>query len=512
MLPGGEPTSNVFRLIRDELRADLQVILRQVREHGKPVDSKPIGVRFNGHPIPVVMHVRPSSDLQQEGFVLIIFEERAATKEETPAPPAANPGTGDGERIRELQAEVVGLNHRLQSIVEEYESSQEEMKASNEEMQSTNEELRSTMEELETSKEELQSINEELQTVNQENRHKVEELAQLTGDLQNLLVATDIATLFLDRTFRILRFTPKLSEIFNIRVTDRGRPIFDLTHRLGYRELSSDAASVLERLVPIEREVSDEAGRWYLTRVLPYRSTDDRIEGVVITFIDISSRKKAEMALRESEEALRHSLAEKEALLKEVHHRVKNNLQIIISLLSLQARQIEDQNMLAHFEEARNRVQSIASIHELIYQSSSFAAVELGPYAKKLVNDVLRLHEAEERIQAEVRADTSTLELQRAVPFALLLNELLSNVCKHAFAPHQRGTLRIDIRNENGKIVAEVSDNGVGLPADFDTRENKSLGIFLVRRLAKQLEGEVDFRSNQGTTVRIQIPVVAKEL
>ena len=168
---------------------------------------------------------------------------------------------------------------RLQAIIEEYETGQEEMRASNEEMQSTNEELRSTMEELETSKEELQSINEELQTVNQENRHKVDELAQLSGDLQNLLTATNIATLFLDRQSRILRFTPQVGELFNIRVTDRGRPISDLTHRLGYDELQDDAKQVIDRLTPIEREVVDESGRWYLTRVMPYRSTADRIEG-----------------------------------------------------------------------------------------------------------------------------------------------------------------------------------------------------------------------------------------
>src|SRR5262249_28747220 len=159
-------------------------------------------------------------------------------------------------------------------------TSQEEMKASSEEMQSTNEELRSTMEELETSKEELQSVNEELQTLNQQNRHKVEELAQLSSDLQNLLSATDIATLFLDRELRILRFTPKLGDLFNVRITDRGRPISDLTHRLGESDFRADAEAVLNRLVPIEREMRDDKGRWYLTRILPYRSTEDRIEGV----------------------------------------------------------------------------------------------------------------------------------------------------------------------------------------------------------------------------------------
>ncbi len=179
------------------------------------------------------------------------------------------------------------------------------MKASNEEMQSTNEELRSTMEELETSKEELQSMNEELTTLNQENKHKVEELSQLSGDLQNLLAATDIATLFLDRQLRIMRFTPRVSELFNVRHLDRGRPLSDLTHRLGYDDLQHDAQQVLAKLVPIEREVRDEVGRWYLTRVLPYRSTDDRIEGVVITFVDITSRRESEEALRVSEEQFR---------------------------------------------------------------------------------------------------------------------------------------------------------------------------------------------------------------
>src|SRR6202012_14182 len=137
--------------------------------------------------------------------------------------------------------ELDAARQRLQAIIGAYESSKEEMKASNEEMQSTNEELRSTMEELETSKEELQSTNEELQTVNQQNRLKVEELSQLSSDLQNLLIATDIATLFLDRDLRIMRFTPRFAELFNVRVTDRGRPLSDLTHRLGDAQLGPDS-------------------------------------------------------------------------------------------------------------------------------------------------------------------------------------------------------------------------------------------------------------------------------
>jgi two-component system CheB/CheR fusion protein len=306
--PGGEPTTNVLKMVREELQLELQASLHETREKHDAVDSRPIAVRFNGHARPVVMHLRPALNEEREGFVLIIFEERA------PPPEREGPSAGyetpreSADRIQDLEAQLIAARKRTQTVIDEYESNREEMSASSEEMQSTNEELRSTLEELETSKEELQSINEELQTVNQQNRHKVEELAQLSGDLQNLLTATDIATLFLDRSLRIMRFTPKLGELFNVRGTDRVRPIADLTHRLGYPELKSDAEAVLSRLVPLEREIQDETGHWYLTRVLPYRSNKDRIDGVVITFIDIDRRKKAEATIAAGADRLRRMI------------------------------------------------------------------------------------------------------------------------------------------------------------------------------------------------------------
>lgn len=297
--PGGEPTSNVFRVLRQELQVELRAALQAARNHER-VRTRPVAMQIDGRDAMVALQVRPALDEIGAGCTLVMFDEWAAGQQPWPSPGDVEDAAASGNS-RNATSDLELARQRLQAIIEEYETSQEEMKAANEELQSTNEELRSTMEELETSKEELQSVNEELQTVNQENRHKVEELAQLNSDLQNLLAATDIATLFLDRELRIMRFTPKVVELINVRVTDRGRSLADITHRLGYDRLLDDARGVLANLVPIEREVQDKEGRWFLVRVRPYRTMEDHIGGIVMTFVDITTRRIMELALRESE-------------------------------------------------------------------------------------------------------------------------------------------------------------------------------------------------------------------
>ncbi|HAO73706.1 MAG TPA: chemotaxis protein, partial [Pseudomonas sp.] len=180
------------------------------------------------------------------------------------------------------------------------------LRASNEELQAINEELRSATEELETSKEELQSINEELTTVNYELKSKVDETSKINDDLQNLISSTDIATVFVDRKMRIKWFTPRARDIFNVIGNDAGRSLFDITHRLDYPLLAKDAAEAFEELHLVEREVRDREGQhWYLARFLPYRTLDDRIEGAVLTFIDITDRRRAEEELRAGEAHLK---------------------------------------------------------------------------------------------------------------------------------------------------------------------------------------------------------------
>jgi two-component system CheB/CheR fusion protein len=295
--PGGEPTINLFKLVREEFQLELRTAMHVVREKRAPWRSQPIEARIDGEERFVTLRVSPADEPELEGLVLVIFDE---SDEKVPAP---DPSVEDVDtRILEVEAELDTTRSRMQALIEEFETTQEEMRAANEELQSANDELRSTMEELETSREELQSVNEELQTLNQENRHKVEELSQLSSDLQNLLQATDVATIFLDRNLRILRYTPRVSEIFNVRYTDRGRPLADLTHRLGYEGLIDDARRVLATLVPSEHEVEGPSSHsWYVLRIAPYRTMDDRIEGVVITLVDVTDLKNIELALRRTE-------------------------------------------------------------------------------------------------------------------------------------------------------------------------------------------------------------------
>ncbi len=295
-MPGGEPSASVFKLVHEALRVELRAALHAAEERQAPVRTDPIAITLDGEARRVVLHVRPSQDVELGGLSLIIFDELEA---------GDGPVTLAGTVSAEERSELDRTKEHLRAVIEQYETSQEEMLAANEELQSTNEELRSTMEELETSKEELQSMNEELQTVNQENRHKVEELSQLTADLNNLMAATDIATLFLDRDLRILRVTPQASKLFHIRTRDRGRPLTDLRRLVAYEQLEEDARSVFETLKPVQREVHGEDGAWYLARVLPYRSASDQIQGIVITLVEITQLKNAELALRDSEERFR---------------------------------------------------------------------------------------------------------------------------------------------------------------------------------------------------------------
>ena len=300
---GGEPTKNLLRSVQPSLRIELRAALFQASSSGQSVVVPDLPVQLGGENLQVTLEVHQASEVGLNVLLVMLKTERPSDAALAMADRAvrlqADPMSSH------LDRELERLKSHLRDTVEQHEASTEELKASNEELQAMNEELRSATEELETSREELQSINEELTTVNHELKARVDELANANSDMHNLMDATAIATLFLDRELRIMRYTPSAVSLFNLIPTDLGRPLANLTTLLRYAELGNDALRVLEKLVPIEREVGDGNGNWYLARLLPYRTFEDRIAGVVLTFVDISERKQAEEALRSSEERLR---------------------------------------------------------------------------------------------------------------------------------------------------------------------------------------------------------------
>ena len=298
----GVDTRNVVAMAREGLKVHLAATLRRVFEQDSAVPTADIvtprvRVETNGDHQIINLRVRLlSSPPGVEGLALVVFEEvqsEAAVKERGTIPLA------EGHvRIEELEQELRGSRDYLRTVVEELETTNEELKSSNEELQSTNEELQSINEEHETSKEELQSVNEELVTVNCELEGKMGELSSSNNDMINLLASTEIATLFLDRKLAIKRYTPEILRIFNLIQSDIGRPLTDIANKIDYPGLTSDADKVLNSLIPRVREASTKDGRWYKARILPYRTTDNVIDGVVITFIDISDQKALEVQSR----------------------------------------------------------------------------------------------------------------------------------------------------------------------------------------------------------------------
>lgn len=305
---GGDPSRNLLKVAHADLRAELHTLLiAAAYEAGV---SRRVPVKLDGRQSHVRVTVRPAgTERAAQGFMLVVFEEQR--EQSDAADDAGKVRDGEAETdgfepvILRLEEELQRTRDRLRATVEEYETSIEELKASNEELQAMNEELRSASEELETSKEEAQAVNEELGALNAELREKIDEVGRANSDLQNLLASTRIATLFLDRRLRIRRYTPSAQELFNLIPGDVGRPLAHVTHKLAYEGLVADAESVISSLVTVEREVETRDGSWLTARLMPYRTVNDQIDGLVITFTDIHERKEAERELRASEERLR---------------------------------------------------------------------------------------------------------------------------------------------------------------------------------------------------------------
>ncbi len=301
--PSGEPSDNLLVNVREDLRLELRTALFKATQSKRSVETRLPQRQHDGRQFYLNIIVRPlPSEWAASPLTLVVFDEVEESMRPGDGEP---PDSARAQLIGQLEDEIRQLKLHLQDTIEGSETSTEELKASNEELQAINEELRSATEELETSKEELQSMNEELVTVNYELKVKVEERGHINDDLQNLIGSSEIATVFVDRGMRIKRYTPHASQLFNLIPSDLGRSLFDITSQLEYPELAEDTASAFKDLRISERHIRAADGRQFLARILPYRTAEDRIEGAILNFFDITALRKAEDRARAGEEQLK---------------------------------------------------------------------------------------------------------------------------------------------------------------------------------------------------------------
>jgi two-component system, chemotaxis family, CheB/CheR fusion protein len=297
----GRANFNVFAMARDGLRHGLSEALRKALHQKTVVTLRGMHVGTNGGTQSVDVSVHPLAPPHGlSGMVMVVFTD-AATPAALPVAVTTGRATAHRTRIAALERQLQDAYTSLEEAHQQMQTSQEELKSTNEEMQSTNEELQSTNEELTTSKEEMQSMNEELQTVNHELQTKVDELSRISDDMSNLLNSTEIATLFLDEALNVRRYTAQTTKIIKLIAGDVGRPITDIVTDMDYPALAHDVREVLRTLIFCEKQISASNGRWFLVRIMPYRTQQNRIQGAVITFSDISAAKHLEAQLRKTQ-------------------------------------------------------------------------------------------------------------------------------------------------------------------------------------------------------------------
>ena len=427
MHPSGPVTSDAVAIVRSELQMELRAGLRRAFEQDSPTITLPIPVRFDSASHSVALHVAPVT--RKEGrLALVIFMDGGVIKELEPRSAAENAEIAASAHLRD---ELLATRDYLRSTREQYETATEDLRAANEELQSINEEYRSTAEELETSKEELQSINEELQTLNNEMKTKLELVSRSHSDLQNLITATDVATLFLDRNMRIKLFTPGIVNIFNITDGDEGRLITDFTHHLYYKTLIEDARKVLAELIPVERLVDAETDRSFLTRLRPYRTMEDRIDGVVATFVDMTDRHRSDRAWK----------TQQTMLLGELTHRVKNTLAVVqaITHQTLTGSGISPEKL----DILDARLAALAASHDLLvtsqWKGASFEAIVQQQLAQYIVGGGQKV---------QLSGPAVILPPSLATSFALLLHELSTNAAKYGAFSTPQGTVKVQWSQE----------------------------------------------------------------
>jgi two-component system CheB/CheR fusion protein len=453
----GLPNRQLIAMARRGLRLDLRNAMRKAMEARRPVTRHGIAVEIDDRVQRIDLTVEPLGDNDADPLFLVLFADVGAPF--TVSGEAGLQASGDKTTER-LDQELRELRERLQATVEEYETAVEELKSSNEELQSMNEEFQSTNEELETSKEELQSVNEELQTVNAELNGKIDEVDRAHNDLRNVFESTQIPTIFLDNHLVIRSYTPAVSVVFNLIASDRGRPLSDIVSHLSDSEaLHRDLRTVLEHGQPIERNVtrSDKSAS-FLMRVVPYRGQNNIVDGVLVTFTDVTRLAAAE--------------AHHRTLVEELNHRVRNMLTVVSAIATQTlARQPDPASFVDAF---LGRINALGKSYALV-SLKKWQPVGL----QEILDAELSAHLGDEDGRVKVDGPEVKFHPSQAFALGLVFHELTTNAMKYGALSGETGRLSVRWRLEDGKVLfdwLETGGNGNGPP------QRRGFGTDLIER------------------------------
>ncbi len=508
----GHPSHDILAMAPQGLRTKLRSAIQQAIQAGGPIIVGGGRTEQHGQAIGFDIHVKPVES-EGEALLLVCFVD-AALKPAKPGRAASPKGTA---RVAELEHELETTRTELQGAIHNLEISGEEQRAVNEEALSVNEEFQSTNEELLTSKEELQSLNEELIALNSQLQETLDRQRITSNDLQNVLYSTDVATLFLDTKLNIRFFTPATTSLFNLIPGDVGRPLADLKSLSADKALSEDAHKVLEHHEAVDREIETASGVWFIRRIIPYLADDGAVEGVVITFTDISERKLIREALEAARKEADRANAAKSHFLAAASHDLRQPLQTLALLQGLLAKVVEGpkaQRLVTRIDETLGAVSGM--LNTLLDINQIDAGTVKVAISTFRVNDIL------ERLRDEFayHADAKRLSLRHVRCNVLissdphLLEQMLRNLISNALKYTATGKVLIGCRRRSGYLSLEVWDSGVGISSEdieaiFDeyhqvdnaARERSrglGLGLSIVKRLGNLLGHSVYVRSVPG--------------
>lgn len=520
----GHATHDVVAMAREGVGTRLRTAIQQAIQQNARIVVAGCRTAQDADAPPFTVAVQPVSG-EGDDLLLVTFID-----EPKPAKKQGRAGTRrEVPRVAELERELKATRDELQGAIHDLEISAEEQKAINEEALSVNEEYQSTNEELVTSKEELQSLNEELTALNSQLQEALERQRTTSNDLQNVLYSTDVATIFLDGDLNIRFFTPATKALFNVIPGDVGRPLADLSSLAADSTLGADAQTVLRTLAPIEREIKAHSGAWYVRRILPYRTQDNGVEGVVITFTDITERRHVSDALEAARRQAQLANVAKSRFLAAASHDLRQPLQTLTLLQGLLTKSVQGEKaeaLVARLD------QTLAAMSGMLNALLDINQIEAGTVRAEKVtfplNDLFhRLRDA-----FTYHAQAQELEL-RVVPSGLsihsdpnLLEQMIRNLLANALKYTERGKVLLGCRRHEGMLSIEVWDTGIGIPEaeleaifeEYHQLDNAArqrsrglgLGLSIVQRLGNLLGHQVRVASHPGKgsvfSVDIKLP------